>query len=103
MISRSDAHTRLLPRAVLVAIVLTLAAMSQSSSKTNLALVGATIYASPTEEPIRDGVVLIQNGKIAAVGIRGSVRVPEDFQTVDCSGLTIAAGFWNSHVHFFER
>ncbi len=22
---------------------------------------------------------------------------------LDCSGLTILAGFWNSHVHFFER
>jgi hypothetical protein len=22
---------------------------------------------------------------------------------LDCSGLTITAGFWNSHVHFFER
>jgi imidazolonepropionase-like amidohydrolase len=64
-----------------------------------LALVGATIYASPTEEPIRNGSLLIEGGKIAAVG----GAIPPDVAVLDCSGLTIAAGFWNSHVHFFER
>ena len=68
-----------------------------------LALVGGTIYASPTEEPIQDGVVLIQDGKIVAVGSRTSIDVPQTVQSLDCSGLTITAGFWNSHVHFFER
>jgi len=73
------------------------------SSNEYLALVGGTIYASPTDEPIRDGVVLIQGGKIAAVGSRAQVKIPRTAQTLDCSGLTITAGFWNSHVHFFER
>jgi len=68
-----------------------------------LALVGGTIYASPTEEPIQDGVVLIQDGKIVAVGSSTSIEVPQTVQSLDCSGLTITAGFWNSHVHFFER
>lgn len=69
----------------------------------NLALVGGTIYVSPTEEPLRDGVVLIRDGNIAAVGSRASLEVPQTFSSLDCSGLTITAGFWNSHVHFFER
>jgi len=73
------------------------------SSNEYLALVGGTIYASPTDETIRDGVVLIQGGKIAAVGSRAQVKIPRTAQTLDCSGLTITAGFWNSHVHFFER
>ena len=68
-----------------------------------LALVRATIYVSPTEEPIRDGVVLIQGTKIAAVGSRTVVQVPPGARVLDCSGLTITAAFWNSHVHFFER
>jgi imidazolonepropionase-like amidohydrolase len=69
----------------------------------SLALVGGTIYISPTEEPIRDGVVLIRGGKIAAVGGREVVQPSQTVETLDCSGLTITAGFWNSHVHFFER
>lgn len=73
------------------------------SAKTDLALTGGTIYISPTEEPVKDGVVLIRAGKIAAVGRRASVQVPHSIPALDCSGLTITAGFWNSHVHFFER
>jgi imidazolonepropionase-like amidohydrolase len=68
-----------------------------------LALVGGTIYVSPTDDPIRNGVVLINEGKIAAVGTRGQVKIPRSAQFVDCSGCTITAGFWNSHVHFMER
>jgi imidazolonepropionase-like amidohydrolase len=79
-----------------------LAAQSSRPSG-EFALVGATIYPSPAEEPIRKGVVLIRDGKIAAVGPRSSVQVSPDSQIIDCSGQSITAGFWNSHVHFFER
>jgi imidazolonepropionase-like amidohydrolase len=68
-----------------------------------LALVGATVHASPADEPIRDGALLLRGGKIAALGSKGSIALPEGTQVLDCSGCTIAAGFWNSHVHFFER
>jgi imidazolonepropionase-like amidohydrolase len=68
-----------------------------------LALTGGTIYANPSDDPIPNGVVVIRDGKIAAVGPRASVQVPSGVRTVDCSGLTVAAGFWNSHVHFSER
>jgi imidazolonepropionase-like amidohydrolase len=78
-------------------------AISQSVSTAQLALVGGTIYASPTEEPIRDGVVLVDGGRIAAVGRRASVRVPRGTEVIDATGSTITAGFWNSHVHFLER
>jgi imidazolonepropionase-like amidohydrolase len=37
------------------------------------------------------------------VGRRGEVPVPRGAPAVDCTGLAISAGFWNSHVHFFER
>jgi imidazolonepropionase-like amidohydrolase len=69
----------------------------------HLALVGATVYASPTEGAIRDGVVIVQDGKIAGVGTRRSLRIPQGARVIDCSTYTITAGFWNSHVHFLER
>jgi imidazolonepropionase-like amidohydrolase len=69
----------------------------------HLALVGGTIYTSPTEEPTRNGVVLINDRKIAAVGSRAQVQIPQTAQVLDCSGRTITAGFWNSHMHFMER
>jgi imidazolonepropionase-like amidohydrolase len=74
-----------------------------SASRFELALVGGTILVSPTDEPVRDGVVLIRDGRIAAVGARTSISIPATMERLDCSGLTLTAGFWNSHVHFFER
>src|SRR5439155_20648032 len=29
-----------------------------------------------------------------------AVRVPPGARIIDCSGGTVTAGFWNSHVHF---
>ncbi len=79
-------------------------AQSQSpNTNAQLALVGGTIYTSPTEQPIRDGAILIDGGKIVAVGRRASVRVPRGTNVIDATGSTITAGFWNSHVHFLER
>lgn len=76
---------------------------TRTSSNGQLALVGGTIHVSPSDDPIRDGVLLIRGGRIAAVGSKTSVRMPPGIETIDCAGLTIAAGFWNSHVHFLQR
>ena len=64
--------------------------------------VGAKIYTSPTDKPILDGVVLVKDGKITGVGNKSSIKIPGDTRVIDCSGLTLTAGFWNSHVHFTE-
>jgi imidazolonepropionase-like amidohydrolase len=68
-----------------------------------LALVGATVYPGPDENPIANAVVVIEQGKITAVGPKAAIRVPSGARVVDCSGLTVTAGFSNSHVHFMER
>lgn len=103
-------HRFILLAAKIVGLIVLLAAdqhaigQSVSTPDAALALVGGTIYVSPTEDAIRDGVVLIRDGKIAAVGTRSSsAGIIRGVQTLDCSGLTITTGFWNSHVHFMER
>jgi imidazolonepropionase-like amidohydrolase len=65
----------------------------------DLALVGARIYPSPTEPPIENGSILIHNGHILAVGPSATITVPRDATVIDCQGLVVTAGFWNSHVH----
>src|SRR5438132_4276838 len=64
------------------------------------ALVGGRVMPSPEAAVIPDGVVLIEDATITAVGVRGAVRVPPGARIIDCSGGTVTAGFWNSHVHF---
>jgi imidazolonepropionase-like amidohydrolase len=67
-----------------------------------LALVGATVFPSPTESPIPDGVVVIRGGTIDAVGPRDRTPVPPEATRVNCEDLYVTAGFQNSHVHFTE-
>lgn len=75
---------------------------SPSSNSVDLALVGARIYPSPTEKPIANGVVLISNGRITAVSEKRKIKIPPRSKVLDCAGLTLTSGFWNSHVHFIE-
>jgi len=75
---------------------------ARSGESNRLALVGAKIYPSPAAPPIADGVVIIEDGRIAAVGEKRRVRIPDNTSVIDCTGLTLVAGFWNSHVHFTE-
>ena len=65
----------------------------------DLALVGGKIYPSPTEPAIESGSILVHDGRIVAAGPREAVKVPHDATVIDCKGLVVTAGFWNSHVH----
>lgn len=74
-------------------------AFSAAAVAEPLAIVHARIYPSPDAGQIRDGVVLIQDGKIVKVGTRSDISVPQDARVIDARGAVLTAGFWNSHVH----
>src|SRR5438105_4695016 len=80
----------------------TVAPQVPSPARSDIALVGGKIYASPTAPPIADGVVIVRNGKISEVGPRRSVTIPTSIPMMDCGGKIVMAGFQNSHVHFTE-
>jgi imidazolonepropionase-like amidohydrolase len=65
----------------------------------DLALVGARIYPSPTEPPIENGSIVIRDGRILSVGPAAAIKIPPSATVIDCKGLVVTAGFWNSHVH----
>lgn len=67
-----------------------------------LVLSGGSVWTEPDAEPIADGVVIVRDGVIAAVGVRGEIAIPDRATVLDCTGGTVTAGFWNCHVHFFE-
>ena len=84
----------------LIASIMIASVSAGQARAQNLAIVNATVYASP-EAPARKGVtVVIHNGNITAVGER--VRIPEGTDTLACDGCVVLAGFWNAHVHFME-
>jgi imidazolonepropionase-like amidohydrolase len=73
---------------------------AQSKPVSVIALVGGRVQPSPDATVVPDGVVLIADGRITAVGRRADVNVPSGATIIDCAGATVMAGFWNNHVHF---
>ena len=53
-------------------------------------------------QPIEQGVLIVQNGKIKAVGDARTVRLSSDVQAVDLQGKTIMPGLIDSHSHIGE-
>ena len=65
----------------------------------DLALVGARIYLSTSEAPIESGTVVVHDGRILSVGPTAKVKVLRGAKVIDCKGLVVTAGLWNSHIH----
>jgi imidazolonepropionase-like amidohydrolase len=67
-------------------------------TSTTIAIVNG--YVVPvSQQPIENGVVLIRDGVIEAVGVSGEVRVPEGVSVVDAAGRWVLPGFIESHGH----
>jgi imidazolonepropionase-like amidohydrolase len=78
------------------------ACSSVAANAQNLVLAGGSVIKSPDADPIADAVVVTSNGVITAIGSRSEVQIPNDAGVIDCTGKTVVAGFWNSHVHFTQ-
>src|SRR5215469_13891820 len=72
-----------------------------------LAAQASTLLLRPTQvwsagEPLHGGwVVLIEGGRIAAVGAAGSVSAPADATVIDLPGATLLPGLMDIHSHLF--
>lgn len=55
--------------------------------------------ANNEQEVIKDGVVVIKDNKIAAVGKKGEVTIPEGAMLVKADGMTIIPGLIDTHAH----
>ncbi|CAN5498877.1 amidohydrolase family protein [soil metagenome] len=71
----------------------------ETSNQPYIAFVGATLLDGSGSDPIQDGVLLLQNGRIAAIGAKGSVSIPEGSTINDVSGKFIIPGLINGHGH----
>jgi imidazolonepropionase-like amidohydrolase len=79
-------------------LLLASASLCVAAHAQDLAVVDATVYVSPQAAPQTHTTVLMQRGKIVALG--RDVRVPKHVRTLPCGRCVVFSGFWNSHVHF---
>jgi imidazolonepropionase-like amidohydrolase len=79
------------------ALVLSLATLAfvpaHADEASTYAIKGAKIY-TLAGAPIENGTVVVQDGKIAAVGT--SVEVPSNAKVIDASGMEVHAGFFDA-------
>ncbi|QDV34537.1 amidohydrolase family protein [Tautonia plasticadhaerens] len=50
-------------------------------------------------DPIVDGIVLVKDGKIEAVGPRAEIEIPEGYQVIDCGDKFLMPGLVEVHCH----
>jgi len=53
--------------------------------------------------PIQNGVVVVTDDKIVAVGQQGSVTIPAGARTIDLGNATLLPGFIDAHTHIIGR
>ncbi len=66
-------------------------------------LSGARIITMNGDEIIESGDILVENARIKAVGLKGSLEVPRGVKTIDLSGKTITPGFVDTHAHMWPN
>jgi imidazolonepropionase-like amidohydrolase len=78
-------------------VILMGATVSAWSQDRPVAFTGATIY-PVSSEPIENGVIIVHQGKITAVG-GAQTRIPNNAERVDATGKVILPGLVDTHSH----
>lgn len=77
-----------------------LTASSRMAPAKKLAVVGATLEDSTGAAPVKDSIILIEDGVITAAGPRSQLSVPKDATILDASGKYAIPGLWDMHAHY---
>jgi imidazolonepropionase-like amidohydrolase len=97
-----DSATRIVFRCVLITFVFHSANVFSHDQipgkrpKGPVAIVGGDVY--PIDSPvIRGGIVVVEDGKITAVGKSASVAVPDGAERIDAAGMNVYPGLINAY------
>jgi imidazolonepropionase-like amidohydrolase len=64
-----------------------------------IVVTGARIIDGNGAKPIENGTVVVINGKIAEVGPKEKIKVPQGASVVDGTGMSLLPGFIDAHFH----
>ncbi|PSR56291.1 hypothetical protein AHMF7605_23720 [Adhaeribacter arboris] len=69
------------------------------AQQTYTAFTGATIIDGSGKKPIPNGVLLLKNGRVMAIGTKEKTTIPKNTTIRNVAGKTIIPGFINAHGH----
>jgi len=88
-------------RRVLAGVVVALGFLSLLPAAERVAVKAGTLIDGSGGAPARNVVILIEDGRFAAVG--AGVKIPEGTRVIDLSRSTVMPGFIDCHVHLTGR
>lgn len=90
---------RVIPFALLTALVVSLTVPLAGQGGAIKALVGGTLIDGFGGPPLANSVVLVQDDRITAVGQVGRLAVPAGAEVISTEGMSVLPGLWDMHVH----
>ncbi len=86
--------------ALTAGLTMVLTAGAIASAQTNDAIYeGARLIVGDASAPIESGAFVVRNGRITAIGRKGSIKAPVGVARVDLTGKTVMPAMNNIHVH----
>ncbi len=82
-------------KALLAAALALFASAVLAAGGRPLVLVGGTVVDGYGNAPLRNGVIIIEGERIAAVGTVGQLPIPADAELVSTEGMTVLPGLWD--------
>ena len=73
--------------------------VAEAPAASTVAILGATLIDGRGGPAVPDSIVIVRGDRIAAVGTRSFVAVPQGAEVIDARGLTLLPGLIDSHFH----
>ncbi len=83
----------------LLVVLLVVGSIYSAEPTSQLAIAHVTVIDGTGRPPQPDQTVLIEAGRIVAVGATATIKIPKSARTIDASGKFLLPGFWDMHVH----
>jgi hypothetical protein len=71
-----------------------------AEAKGSFAIVGARLIDGTGAPAVEDSVVVVKDGRIAAVGAAGATRIPAGMRVIHAEGRSLLPGLWEMHLHY---
>ena len=78
-------------------------APGEQTGKGVVVLRAAQIIDGTGAEPIKNGVVVVTNNRITAIGTNANVKIPSNAKVINLGDATLLPGFIDAHTHIIGR